>query len=198
MKKTSRALISVYDKNGIVEFAKTLSALGVEILSTGGTAKLLQGDGIKVTEIAEYTGFPEILGGRVKSLHPKIHGGILAERDNPEHAALLQEHGIRPIDLVVVNFYPFVDVVSKAGATLEDAVENIDIGGPAMLRAAAKNFADVAVVTDPSDYSKIARMLKEQGGRIDAATRMKLAIKAFRYVSTYDEAVFQYLRKRDY
>src|ERR1700757_3841676 len=147
-----QALISVSDKSGIVDFAKSLSDLGVKILSTGGTAKLLADAGLPVTEVADYTGFPEMLDGRVKTLHPKVHGGILARRDLAEHRAALSAHGIPTIDLVVVNLYPFRETVAKPGCTLDDAIENIDIGGPSMVRAAAKNWAHVGIVVDPADY----------------------------------------------
>src|SRR6059058_5650125 len=150
-----QALISVSDKTGVLDFARALSALGVNILSTGGTAKLLQDNGVPVTEVADYTGFPEMLDGRVKTLHPKVHGGILARRDLPEHAASLTEHRIPTIDLVVVNLYPFRETVARPGCSLEDAIENIDIGGPTMVRAAAKNWEHVGVVVDPGDYDDI-------------------------------------------
>jgi phosphoribosylaminoimidazolecarboxamide formyltransferase/IMP cyclohydrolase len=149
-----QALISVSDKTGVLDFARALSALGVNILSTGGTAKLLQDNGVPVTEVADYTGFPEMLDGRVKTLHPKVHGGILARRDLPEHVAKLEEHGIPQIDMVVVNLYPFQQTVAKEQCSLEDAIENIDIGGPTMLRSAAKNHRDVVVVVDPADYGR--------------------------------------------
>ena len=152
-----QALLSVSDKSGIVEFAKSLSELGVSLLSTGGTAKLLADAGLPVTEVADYTGFPEMLDGRVKTLHPKVHGGILARRDLPEHMAALEQHDIPTIDLLVVNLYPFVQTVSKEECSLEDAIENIDIGGPTMLRSAAKNHRDVTVMVDPADYAIGAR-----------------------------------------
>src|SRR5689334_4196633 len=150
--KIRRALLSVSDKSGLVPFARALAAQGVEIISTGGTAKTLADNGIPVIAIQDMTGFPEMLEGRVKTLHPKVHGGILADRDKPEHMASMKEHGIQAIDLVVVNLYPFAQTVAKEGVTMDDAIENIDIGGPAMVRAAAKNNAFVAVVTDPADY----------------------------------------------
>ena len=153
MAAIKQALISVSDKTGILEFAKALHQLGVKILSTGGTAKLLADNGVPVTEVADYTGFPEMLDGRVKTLHPKVHGGILARRDLPEHVATLKKHNIPTIDLVVVNLYPFSATIAKPDCTLEDAIENIDIGGPTMVRSAAKNHAHVAIVTDPADYA---------------------------------------------
>src|SRR5215475_8323670 len=161
-----QALISVSDKSGIVDFAKSLSELGVKILSTGGTAKLLADAGLPVTEVAELTGFPEMLDGRVKTLHPKVHGGLLARRDVPAHMAALKEHGIDTIDLVVVNLYPFESTVAKPDCTLEDAIENIDIGGPTMVRAAAKNHAHVGVVVDPGDYPQLLAELRRGGGAV--------------------------------
>src|SRR4051812_40562742 len=159
--KISRALLSVSDKTGIVDFAKALLTHGVQILSTGGTAQLLRLNGVVVTEVSEHTGFPEMMEGRVKTLHPKVHGGILARRDKPDHVKAMEEHGIPPIDLVVVNLYPFAQTVAKAGVTMDDAIENIDIGGPAMVRAAAKNHAFVAIVTDPADYALVVKSLKD-------------------------------------
>src|SRR3954454_7672896 len=153
--KIRRALLSVSDKTGIVDLAKALLTHGVDILSTGGTAQLLKLNGIVVTEVQDYTGFPEMMEGRVKTLHPKVHGGILARRDRPDHVKAMEEHGIPPIDMVVVNLYPFEQTVAKSGCTMDDAIENIDIGGPAMVRAAAKNHAFVAVVTDPADYRSL-------------------------------------------
>ena len=187
-----QALISVSDKTGIVEFARALVALGCKLLSTGGTAKLLQDAGLPVTEVAEHTGFPEMLDGRVKTLHPAIHGGLLARRDVAGHMAALQAHGIATIDLLVVNLYPFEATVAKAGCTLEDAIENIDIGGPAMLRSAAKNWNDVAVLTDASQYEGVLAELRE-GGAVKRATRFALAVAAFNRVSNYDAAISDYL-----
>ena len=161
------ALLSVSDKTGIVEFAQALHALGIKLLSTGGTAKLLADQGLPVTEVAEVTGFPEMLDGRVKTLHPKVHGGLLARRDVPAHMAALKAHGIDTIDLLVVNLYPFEATVAKAGCTLEDAIENIDIGGPAMVRSAAKNWKDVAVLTDASQYAAVLAELKAAAGLTD-------------------------------
>jgi phosphoribosylaminoimidazolecarboxamide formyltransferase/IMP cyclohydrolase len=190
--KLKRALISVSDKSGIAEFARALAALGVQILSTGGTAKLLEKEGIPVTEVSAHTGFPEMLDGRVKTLHPKIHGGILARRDRPEHTAAIDAAGIAPIDLVVVNLYPFEATVADPDARLEDAIENIDIGGPAMLRSAAKNHAGVAVVVDPADYGKVLEELRATG-EVSAATRFALATKAFAHTAAYDGAIASYL-----
>src|SRR5205814_1215352 len=161
--KVSRALLSVSDKSGIVELARTLAGLGVQILSTGGTAKLLEKEGIAVTEVSAHTGFPEMLDGRVKTLHPKIHGGLLARRDDAAHLAAIEQAGIAPIDLLVVNLYPFQATVADPDCRLEEAIENIDIGGPAMLRGAAKNHAGVAVVVDPADYGKVIAELKSRG-----------------------------------
>src|ERR1700694_2418782 len=181
MIKIHRALISVSDKTGVVEFARALLTHGVEILSTGGTAQLLKLNGIVVKEVAEHTGFPEMMEGRVKTLHPKIHGGILARRDKPEHVRAMQQHGIEPIDMVVVNLYPFAQTVAKPGCTMEDAIEMIDIGGPAMVRAAAKNHEFVAVVTDPADYPALLAQMKATKGRLGFAERFALAAKGFRH-----------------
>jgi phosphoribosylaminoimidazolecarboxamide formyltransferase/IMP cyclohydrolase len=189
--KIERALISVSDKSGILEFARELAAQGVDIISTGGTAKLLADNGVKVTEISDYTGFPEMLDGRVKTLHPKVHGGILGRRDLPEHVATMQKHGIPNIDLVVVNLYPFRETIAKPGCTLEDAIENIDIGGPAMVRSSAKNHAHVAIVTDPADYALILNEMK--AGGVTDATRFSLAVKAFEHTAAYDSAIANYL-----
>ncbi|MGH6626345.1 MAG: bifunctional phosphoribosylaminoimidazolecarboxamide formyltransferase/IMP cyclohydrolase, partial [Burkholderiaceae bacterium] len=186
------ALISVSDKTGIVEFAQALHALGVKLLSTGGTAKLLADRGLPVTEVAELTGFPEMLDGRVKTLHPKVHGGLLARRDLPEHMAALKEHGIATIDLLVVNLYPFEATVAKPGCTLEDAIENIDIGGPAMVRSAAKNWKDVGVLTDASQYAGVLEELKS-AGRLSDKTRFALSVAAFNRISNYDAAISDYL-----
>jgi len=186
-----QALISVSDKTGVLEFARALSSLGVAILSTGGTAKLLADNGVAVTEVADYTGFPEMLDGRVKTLHPKVHGGILARRDFPEHVAKLAEHAIPTIDMVVVNLYPFQSTVARDDCSLEEAIENIDIGGPAMLRSAAKNHKDVVVVCDPSDY---ARVLGEvTAGTVGIDTRFMLAKKVFSHTAQYDGAITNYL-----
>jgi phosphoribosylaminoimidazolecarboxamide formyltransferase/IMP cyclohydrolase len=186
------ALISVSDKTGIVEFATALQTLGVRIYSTGGTASLLAAKGVGVTEVAELTGFPEMLDGRVKTLHPRVHGGLLARRDLPQHMGALDAHGIQPIDLLVVNLYPFEATVAKAGCTLEDAIENIDIGGPAMVRSAAKNWKDVTVITDASQYDAVLAELRA-GGTVADKTRFGLAVAAFNRISQYDGAISDYL-----
>jgi phosphoribosylaminoimidazolecarboxamide formyltransferase/IMP cyclohydrolase len=188
-----RALISVSDKQGILEFAKDLSSFGVEILSTGGTAKLFRDNNIPVIEVSDYTGFPEMLDGRVKTLHPKVHGGILGRRDLPEHVAAMENAAIPDIDMVVVNLYPFEATVAKADCTLEDAIENIDIGGPAMVRSAAKNWKDVAVVTDASQYAGVIAEMKSTGGATSQATRFALSVAAFNRISNYDGAISDYL-----
>ena len=186
------ALISVSDKTGILEFAQALHALGIRLLSTGGTAKLLADAGLPVTEVADHTGFPEMLDGRVKTLHPTIHGGLLARRDVPDHMAALQTHGIATIDLLVVNLYPFESTVAKAGCTLEDAIENIDIGGPAMVRSAAKNWKDVGVLTDASQYLQVLAELTADGQLADT-TKFALSVAAFNRISQYDGAISDYL-----
>jgi phosphoribosylaminoimidazolecarboxamide formyltransferase/IMP cyclohydrolase len=188
------ALISVSDKTGILEFAQALHALGIRLLSTGGTARLLADAGLPVTEVAEVTGFPEMLDGRVKTLHPKVHGGLLARREVPAHMAALKEHGIDTIDLLVVNLYPFEATVAKAGCTLEDAIENIDIGGPAMVRSAAKNWKDVGVLTDASQYPAALAELKA-GGKLSDKTRFSLSVAAFNRISQYDGAISDYLSR---
>lgn len=188
-----RALISVWDKEGVVELARFLKERGVEILSSGGTARTLKAEGIEVTEVSQYTGFPEILDGRVKTLHPLIHGGILAKRDDPSHREQMERLGIKPIDLVVVNLYPFRETVAR-GATLEEALEQIDIGGPTLVRAAAKNFKDVAVVVDPKDYHRIMEEILASGD-ISLRTRLELARKAFRHTYEYDRAIAEYLER---
>ena len=187
-----RALISVSDKTGIVELAQSLHRLGVALLSTGGTAKLLADSGLPVTEVAELTGFPEMLDGRVKTLHPKVHGGLLARRDLPAHMAALKAHDIATIDILVVNLYPFESTVARPGCTLEDAIENIDIGGPAMVRSAAKNWKDVAVLTDASQYPAVISEL-EASGRLADKTRFALSVAAFNRISQYDGAISDYL-----
>ena len=187
-----RALISVSDKTGIVEFAQELANLGIEILSTGGTYKLLKDSNIAVVEVSEHTGFPEMMDGRVKTLNPKIHGGILAVRSNPEHMAALENHDIKPIDLVVVNLYPFKETIAKPNVTEAEAIENIDIGGPAMIRAAAKNFKYVTVIVNPSNYGKVADMILKNG-EVSADFRMQLAQEAFRHTAQYDECIQKYL-----
>jgi len=193
MATIKQALISVSDKSGVLEFAQGLNQLGVRILSTGGTAKLLADNGIPVTEVADYTGFPEMLDGRVKTLQPKVHAGILARRDLPEHVATLKQHDIPTIDLVVVNLYPFAATVAKPNCTLEDAIENIDIGGPTMVRAAAKNHPHVAIVTDPADYADILAEMQTNNGAVSDATRFDLAKKAFSHTAAYDSAISNYL-----
>jgi len=193
MTPITRALISVSDKTGIVEFAQALAQAGVEILSTGGTAKLLAEQGLPVIEVADYTGFPEMLDGRVKTLHPKVHGGILGRRDLPEHVAKMAEHGIGNIDLVCVNLYPFEATIANPDCTLEDAIENIDIGGPTMVRSAAKNWAHVAIVTDSADYAALSEELRANAGKLSKPTRFALAKKAFTHTAAYDGAISNYL-----
>ena len=192
MSAVRQALISVSDKSGVVELARGLAGLGVALLSTGGTARLLEKEGVHVTEVSAHTGFPEMLDGRVKTLHPKIHGGILARRDAPAHMAAIREAGIAPIDLIVVNLYPFQATVADPDCRLEDAIENIDIGGPTMLRAAAKNHAGVAVVVDPADYAGVLQELRASG-EVSAATRFALAKKVFAHTAAYDGAIANYL-----
>lgn len=187
-----QALISVSDKTGVLDFARALSGMGVNILSTGGTAKLLADNGIKVTEVADYTGFPEMLDGRVKTLHPKVHGGILARRDFPEHVSALEKHDIPTIDMVVVNLYPFQQTIARAECSLEDAIENIDIGGPAMLRSSAKNHKDVTVICDPSDYAQVLSELKVGQGEVSYETKFTLAKKVFAHTAQYDGAITNY------
>ncbi len=189
-----RALVSVTDKTGLADFAKGLKQYGVHVLSTGGTAKLLRENGVDITEVSEYTGFPEMLDGRVKTLHPKIHGGILGIRDNAAHAKTMADHGIEPIDMVVVNLYAFAKTVARPGCTLEEAIENIDIGGPTIIRAAAKNSRYVAVVTDPGDYPSILDEMKRLNGRISTETSLKLACKAFCLTHSYDGNICEYLQ----
>jgi phosphoribosylaminoimidazolecarboxamide formyltransferase/IMP cyclohydrolase len=186
------ALLSVSDKTGVLDFARALAALGVKLLSTGGTAKLLADAGLAVTEVADHTGFPEMLDGRVKTLHPKIHGGLLARRDLPEHMAALETHGITTIDLLVVNLYPFEATVAKPGCSLEDAIENIDIGGPAMVRSAAKNWKDVAVLTDAGQYALVLSELQKDGA-VSRATKFALSVAAFNRIANYDAAISDYL-----
>ncbi|MEG0798088.1 MAG: IMP cyclohydrolase [Acidaminococcaceae bacterium] len=193
--KIKRALLSVSDKTGIVELAKFLNEIGVEIVSTGGTMKAIKDAGIPVTYVSEVTGFPEIMDGRVKTLNPKIHGGILAVRNNPEHMAALKAHAITPIDLVVVNLYPFKETIAKPNVMEAEAIENIDIGGPAMVRAAAKNFRDVLIVTNPARYSSLIAMLSQYGDA-DITTRKTLAKEAFNHTSEYDAAITAYLTKQ--
>jgi len=193
LRRVRRALISVSDKTGISDFAQALSRFDVEIISTGGTAKTLQDAGIAVRDISEITGFPEMMDGRVKTLHPRVHGGLLAIRDNPDHVAALQEHGIQPIDLVVVNLYPFAETIKREGVTREEAIEQIDIGGPAMVRSAAKNARDVAVVVAAAQYSEVINELNEHDGALSLNTRNRLAQKAFEQTAQYDLMVSSYL-----
>ena len=193
MQPISRALMSVTDKSGLVEFATFLAGYQIEILSTGGTAKLLRDNGVPVVEVSDFTGFPEMLDGRVKTLHPKVHGGILGRRDLQSHQEQMAAHGIVPIDLVVVNLYQFEKAVAKPGCTLEDAIENIDIGGPTMLRAAAKNYQAVTVVVDPGDYPHIMAEMKLAKGATNVATRFNLAKKVFKLTHEYDGAIYRYL-----
>lgn len=193
MGRIKRALISVTDKSGVVDFAKSLSEMGVEILSTGGTAKAIADGGVEVIEVASFTGFPEMLDGRVKTLHPKIHAGILYNRDIEDHSRQMEENNLVPIDLVCVNLYAFEATVAKPDVTLTDAIENIDIGGPTLLRASAKNHAHVTVVVDPEDYSKIIDEMKQNDGQTTAATRFKLAKKVYALTHHYDGAITEYL-----
>lgn len=192
MKKIQRALISVSDKTGLLDLASVLAELNVEILSTGGTAKALTAGGVKVTEVADYTGSPEILDGRVKTLHPKIHAGLLYRRDLPDHEAQMTQRGYGPIDLVAVNLYPFEATIAKPGVTFEEAIENIDIGGPCLLRASAKNFAAVTVICDSGDYPRVAAELKTTG-QTSLETRRYLAQKVYRRTSEYDRTIANYL-----
>lgn len=193
--KIKRALLSVSDKTGIVELGKFLSNNGVEIISTGGTMKALREAGVPVTYVSDVTGFPEIMDGRVKTLNPKIHGAILAVRSNPEHMEALAEHNITPLDLVVVNLYPFRETIAKPGVTEAEAIENIDIGGPAMVRASAKNFKDVVIVTYPRRYAQLMEML-DKDGDIDQHTRKELAFEAFSHTAEYDTMISEYLKKQ--
>jgi phosphoribosylaminoimidazolecarboxamide formyltransferase/IMP cyclohydrolase len=195
MPKIKRALISVSNKKGIVEFARELHEMGIEILSTGGTAKTLRDEGIPVKDVSDHTGSPEMLDGRVKTLHPKIHGGLLSRRDNPKDMEEIRRHGIDTIDMVVVNLYPFEDTISKKGVTFTEAIENIDIGGPAMLRSASKNFQDVVVIVDPSDYKRIMDEMKDSNGNLTYKTRLGLARKVFGHTSRYDGLIADYLTK---
>jgi phosphoribosylaminoimidazolecarboxamide formyltransferase/IMP cyclohydrolase len=193
-----RALVSVTDKSGVIEFCRALSGLGVEIVSTGGTARVISDAGIRVRPIDDLTGFPEMMDGRVKTLHPKVHGGLLARREDPAHMAAAEEHGIGMIDMVVVNLYAFEATVAKSGVALEEAVENIDIGGPSMLRSAAKNFESVTVVTDPASYDAILAEMSANSGATTYETRKRLATEAFRTTSAYDDAIWKYLSGYDH
>ena len=187
--RIQRAILSVTDKTGLVDFARRLSALGIELISTGGTAKLLRDSGITVKDISDLTGFPEMLDGRVKTLHPKVHGGILHRREDPKHVAAVKEHGIQPIDMVVVNLYAFEKTAAKPGVAFDELIENIDIGGPSMIRSAAKNFHDVAIVTSPADYGSIASELENNNGVLSKETKWRLAQKAFAMTAAYDSAI---------
>ena len=193
--RIQRAILSVTDKTGLAEFAHKLSGLGIELVSTGGTAKLLRDSGITVKDISQLTGFPEMLDGRVKTLHPKVHGGILHRRENAAHKAAVAEHGIPPIDMVVVNLYAFEKTAAKAGVTFDELIENIDIGGPSMIRSAAKNFHDVAIVTSPADYESIAEELANSGGQLSLETKWRLAKKAFATTAAYDSAIASTLER---
>ena len=195
MPKIQRAILSVTDKTGLVDFARKLSGMGVELISTGGTAKLLRDSGVAVKDISELTGFPEMLDGRVKTLHPKVHGGILHRRQEASHRAAVAEHGIQPIDMVVVNLYAFDKTAAKPGVHFEELIENIDIGGPSMIRSAAKNFNDVAVVTSPSDYAGIADEMARSGGELSSDTRWHLAQKAFATTAAYDSSIASTLER---
>jgi len=195
MSKIQRAILSVTDKTGLAEFARKLSQMGVELISTGGTAKLLRDSGIAVKDISELTGFPEMLDGRVKTLHPKVHGGILHIRDNPQHREAVAAHGIQPIDMVVVNLYAFEKTASKPGVGFHELIENIDIGGPSMVRSAAKNFQDVAIVTSPDDYKAIAQEMETSGGSLSLGTKWHLAQKAFATTAAYDSAIASTLER---
>jgi phosphoribosylaminoimidazolecarboxamide formyltransferase / IMP cyclohydrolase len=195
MAKIKKVIISVSDKSGVAEFARELDAFGVEFLSTGGTAKMLREAGLKVKDISEYTGFPEMLDGRVKTLHPKVHGGLLGVRSNPEHVIVMKKHGIENIDMIVVNLYPFKQTISKKGCTLEEAIENIDIGGPTMLRSAAKNFESVTVIIDPADYKTVINEMKKNNGDVSRNTNFRLAAKVFKTTHEYDGMIAKYLKK---
>ncbi|HEY3131417.1 MAG TPA: bifunctional phosphoribosylaminoimidazolecarboxamide formyltransferase/IMP cyclohydrolase [Acidobacteriota bacterium] len=195
MSKIRLAVLSVTDKTGIVNFARALARMDVELVSTGGTAKLLRESGIPVKDISELTGFPEMLDGRVKTLHPKVHGGILHRRANPSHRTAVAEHGIQPIDMVVVNLYAFEKTAAKPGVKFDELIENVDIGGPSMIRSAAKNFQDVAVVTSPADYDSIAEEMSKSSGELSAATKWRLAQKAFATTAAYDSAIASTLQR---
>ncbi len=195
MAKVRRAVISVSNKKGVVELAKELNTMGVEILSTGGTAKALRDAGIPVKDVSEYTGFPEMLDGRVKTLHPKVHGGLLSRRNNPKDMEEIKKHGIDTIDMVVVNLYPFEETISKPGVSFDDAIENIDIGGPTMLRSASKNFQDVAVLVNPSDYEHVIKEMKNLNSDLSYKTRLQLAKQVFSHTSRYDKIIADYLTK---
>ena len=196
MRKVERALISLTDKSGIETFAQALADLGVEILSTGGTAKKIRDNGIDVVDVSDVTGFPEMLDGRVKTLHPLVHGGILNQRGNEDHQKQCAEHGIKPIDIIAVNLYAFEKTVASGDCTLADAIENIDIGGPTMLRASAKNFHDVTVIVDPADYEQVLSEIRDTGNTT-LRTRFRLAVKVFELTSTYDTTIAKWLGQVD-
>jgi len=193
MNRVRRALLSVSDKTGLIPFTQGLAGFGVELMSTGGTARELRGAGLAVTDVAEVTGFPEMLDGRVKTLHPRIHGGLLGIRGNPEHERQMAAQGIAPIDLVAINLYPFEATTAKENVSLAEAIENIDIGGPAMIRSAAKNFAAVTVVVDPADYGSVLDELQRNGGALSLTTRFALARKAFAHTARYDALIAGFL-----
>jgi phosphoribosylaminoimidazolecarboxamide formyltransferase / IMP cyclohydrolase len=193
MAKIKRVLISLSDKSGSVDFAKELAQFDVDFLSTGGTASMLREAGLTVTDVSQYTGFPEMMDGRVKTVHPKIHGALLGLRNNEEHLERMKEHDIIPIDMVVINLYPFRETISRPDASFEDAIENIDIGGPAMLRSSAKNFESVTVIIDPADYSSIITEMKENNGEVSRETNYACALKVFRETSDYDRSIADYL-----
>jgi phosphoribosylaminoimidazolecarboxamide formyltransferase/IMP cyclohydrolase len=196
MPKIARALISVTDKRGVTALARGLAELGVEILSTGGTATLLEEVGVRVVPVQDYTGFPEMLDGRVKTLHPKVHGGILGVRDNPKHVQKMEEYGIENIDLVAINLYPFEKTVSNKNCTIEEAIEQIDIGGPAMIRSAAKNHKFVTVVVDPADYYRVLEDMDAHDGAVSDALRYELCVKAYTRTAEYDTAISSWLKAR--
>lgn len=191
--QVKRALISTSDRSGLIEFAGGLQELGVELVSTGGTGRAMREAGLQVTDVADVTGFPEIMDGRVKTLHPKVHGGLLGVRDNADHMATLAEHGIAPFELVCVNLYPFEAAIAKPGCSLADAVENIDIGGPTMLRSSAKNHRSIYVVSSPAQYPETIERLRADGGNIDPTYGMRLAVEVYRLTSRYDAAITAYL-----
>ena len=191
-----RALISVYDKTGVADFAKALAEMGVEIISSGGTARAIEAAGVKVRYVQEWTGFPEMLGHRVVTLHPKVHGGILALRDNPEHQADIEKYGLEPVDLVCVGLYPFEQAIATEGCTLAEAVEMIDIGGPTMVRAAAKNHRFVTVVTEAGQYEQVLAQMRANGGAVSFELRQKLALQAFTLTRNYDTAISAYLAEQ--
>ncbi len=193
MAKIERAVVSVSDKTGVVEFVKALVEMGVEVLSTGGTAKTITDNGIEVIDVSEFTGFPEMMDGRVKTLHPKIHGGLLGRRENVKDMKEMEMYGIKPVDMVVVNLYPFEATVAREGCSLEEALENIDIGGPAMIRSAAKNYRHVSVVVDPNDYRDIISEMEENQGIVSLRTNFRLAKKVFRMTARYEKAISDYL-----